>query len=360
MPEPIVILDPRSEKRNGRSRVSAWVDGHEVWFETEDAKLSCTGEAFGSAFLIPALSANRELIIGATTSTQWMGSASDIADVVTDWWDWENIPPLALERRPTARQSDDVALLFTGGVDSFHTLLESGLPISTLINVQGFDVSLADTQRIASSTADVRRIAETLGIRAISVRTNLRGHPTFAEATWEQSHGGALFAVGHLLRSSVGVLAISSSVQRSSIRPWGSDWRIDRFFSSEALTVEHFGDKVWRFDKLEQIANDPLVRRYLRVCWEYRSAEANCSYCDKCLRTMITLQGLGRLDGSERFDNGPIAERIRANPPIVGPGNRREYLVMLERGLDPDIAAAIEEALDRSVAPSPVTTEYES
>lgn len=360
MPEPIVILDSHAESTNGRSRVSASVDGAEVWFETEDAELSCSGEAFGSAFLIPALSADRELIIGATTSTQWMGSASDIADVITDWWDWEYTPPLALERRPTARQSDDIALLFTGGVDSFHTLLESGPRISTLINVQGFDVSLADTQRIASSTADVRRIAESLGIRSVSVRTNLRSHPTFAKATWERSHGGALFAVGHLLRSSVGVVAISSSVQRSSIRPWGSDWRIDRFFSSEAVTIEHFGERVWRFEKLQQIANDPLVRRYLRVCWEYRSAEPNCSHCDKCLRTMITLQELGLLDSSKRFDSGPIAERIRTNPPIRGPGNRREYLVMLERGLEPEIAAAIEEALDRSVAPSPVTTDYDS
>ena len=218
----------------------------------------------------------------------------------------------------------------------------------------------ASTYRSATQTASLpqrkipRSIAADLGLRCVVVQTNLRSHPAYEPVSWERTHGGALISIAHLLRDVIGRVFISSSAHRSVTRAWGSDRRIDRYWSSTSLTVSHIGDNLWRHEKLERIAHHPLVRRYLRVCWEHLTAEPNCSRCDKCVRTMLTLDRAGALDVSDRFEGGSIAERLDALPIARGPGNRREYMVMLENEADPRIAQALADLLERSPAPSSV------
>jgi len=324
------------------------VDGHQVWFETSGADLSISAEAFGCAFLIPAVAMGRQLIIEAPASARWMKNADKALDVVTAWWGWPKILPIATGVQERDRESDRVGLCFTGGVDSFFTLLEGTHAVSTVINVQGYDIPVSDTERLASSEADVRMIAGALDLDVIVVRSNLREHPTFAEISWVMTHGGALAAIGHFLRSAIGTLVISSSAHRQVPRPWGSDWRLDPHWTSDALVVEHFGEAFWRFEKLEQIAAQSLVREHLRVCWEHRSHEPNCSMCEKCLRTMITLRSLDLLEDSPRFDGGPIAERLTTIRQIKASGNRRELALMIEQESDAEIAASMQHLLDRS------------
>jgi hypothetical protein len=324
------------------------VDGREVWFESDGADLSIAGEAFGCAFLIPAVATDRRLIVEATASATWMDNADRALGVVTDWWEWPKLMPIMNGLEDRERVSDRVGLCFTGGVDSFFTLLEGPHDVAALITVHGFDILISDTDRLASSEADIRRVAEALDLDVIVVRTNLREHPTFAAISWETTHGSALAAVGHLLRSTIGTLVISSSAHRTVPRPWGSDWRLDPHWTSDALVVEHFGEMFWRFEKLERIAADPLVRENLRVCWEHRSDEPNCSMCEKCLRTMITLESLDLLEGSPRFDAGPIAQRLESIPEIRANGNRREFGLMMDKESDPEVASAVRELLERS------------
>lgn len=70
-----------------------------------------------------------------------------------------------------------------------------------------------------------------------------------------------------------------------------------------------------RVRKTELIADHPLSKRFLDVCWReflvnkygneayYDSGKLNCSRCDKCKRTMMALDLLGKLDGySDVFD----------------------------------------------------------
>lgn len=351
--ETTAVTEIADFKSRGVSGVSAQVNGFEVWFETSDADLLSSGEALGTAFLIPAMHMGHTLEINAPTDGEWTRNVTGIVDTVAGWWEVPACPP-APSQSAQRQSGGGVGLLFTGGVDSFFTLLESGISADSLVHVQGFDIPLSDSERVASAERGARAVAAALGIECIVVRTNLRSHPMFQRVSWERTHGGALISVGHLLRGVLGEVLLSSSAHRSATRTWGTDWRIDRFWSSAGLTVSHVGEGWWRHQKLERIAHHPLVRDHLRVCWEHRTEAPNCSECDKCLRTMITLQKVGALEDSPCFDNGPIAERIERLPVAHGAANRREYMLMIEDGLDQNIVRVVSDLLARSPTPSDV------
>lgn len=351
--EPMAITRLSSTTVAGQSRVTATVDEFDVWFESRDKELVPSGEALGTAFLIPALHADRRLRIDQPTDGQWARNVVGIVETVAQWWDTPLCPPAAFPNRPQ-HSSPGTGLFFTGGVDSFFTLLRSGRSIDYLIHVQGFDIPFSDATRLSSAEADARAAANALGIECVVVKTNLQAHPAYQSVSWERTHGGALVSIAHLLRRSMGRILISSSAHRTATRPWGSDRRIDPYWSSTALTVDHFGEDWWRFQKLEQIADHELVGQYLRVCWEHLTAAPNCSRCDKCVRTMITLAGAGLLEQSVRFEGTDVVDRIDALPAARGPANRREYMIMLEEEPDAAIQRAIADLLERSPAPSPV------
>ena len=55
-----------------------------------------------------------------------------------------------------------------------------------------------------------------------------------------------------------------------------------------------------RTDKIAEIADFPLAQKYLHVC---TAKETNCGYCEKCMRTLIAIDALGKLDNfRDSFD----------------------------------------------------------
>ncbi|MGH9766701.1 MAG: hypothetical protein ACREAB_04635, partial [Blastocatellia bacterium] len=212
-------------------------------------------------------------------------------------------------------RATQTALCFSGGVDSFHTLLSSGHTIHYLVFVIGFDVAMDDRVRFEAFEQSLRAVAAAVGARPIVVRTNLREHPAFAPVSWERTHGGALAAVGHLLSGAAGQLIISASQTHGQTTPWGSHWRTDRFWSSEKLQIVTVGGELHRYDKLREFAGEPLARDHLRVCWENRAPSGNCSRCEKCVRTRLVLADCGELDKYSVFDGADsLPEDVNALP----------------------------------------------
>ena len=57
------------------------------------------------------------------------------------------------------------------------------------------------------------------------------------------------------------------------------------------------------------VAELPVARQSLTVCTGVTPDGRNCSTCDKCLRTELTLEIAGHLDAfDERFDLGAFRE----------------------------------------------------
>ena len=74
--------------------------------------------------------------------------------------------------------------------------------------------------------------------------------------------------------------------------------------STEHLTFIADGQQYTRSQKTARIADYDLAQKALNVCVNARETTAkNCSYCPKCLRTLMTLESLGKLDNfSSAFD----------------------------------------------------------
>jgi len=313
----------------GVCRVSAGVDGAPLWFESADAALNPSPEAFASAMLVPAIDRGERLTLEEPVSSVWRSSVRQALSVFNQWWGYPELLPEPVHHPPEATRAAQTALLFTGGVDSFHTLLRSGYAIKYLVYALGFDIPLNDDERFKAFEPSLRAIAAATGATAVVIRTNLREHPAFAPVSWERTHGGALAALGHLLSGGAGQLLISASQTHSQTTPWGSHWLTDRFWSSERLQIINLGGELNRYDKLREIAAEPLARHGLRICWENLAPTGNCSRCEKCVRTRLVLAECGELEKYSVLDGaGSLLEDLNALP--HSNGIQLTYREMLE------------------------------
>ena len=141
---------------------------------------------------------------------------------------------------------------------------------------------------------------------------------------------------------------ISSSNPLVDNYPWGSRWDVDPQFSSATLQIQHFGAEFGRVEKLQSIAHEDLVRRYLRVCWENRSSDSNCGQCEKCVRTMLILEACGQLGSYPTFRGGQGLLDSLDRLPCVTYSNRPVYESLLAQGLSAPFSAAAKRLLARS------------
>jgi hypothetical protein len=284
------------------SRVSADVDGIPLWFESDDVNLAAAPEAFGSALLLVSLHHRRKLVIDAPVSATWVENIQKLFPIWRDWWGYKSIMPDLVSRADTAVMSETKALLFSGGVDSFYSVLNEPRH-DLLVSIHGFDIPLTDRARMEVLRASLHDVSKSIGARPVVFRTNFREHPVAGRGPlWERSHGGVLAAFGHLLSEHAGQLSVSSSYGMKNPLPWGSSFMTDQFFSSDRMRIRTVGMEVRREEKVPAIAHDPLVRKHLRVCWRNREGLVNCSRCGKCLMTMVSLAEAGVLDEFEIFD----------------------------------------------------------
>ena len=343
----ITVGIPRVEKLNGISRVTADVDETPLWFESADIELSASPEAFASALLFSSVHRRRTLVSQAPLSDVWIDNAALTMAAWREWWSYSPLPPIAERRPDSAASNPGSALMFSAGVDSYHSLLYGSNP-DLLVSVHGFDIPLCDSPRMETLRLALHETASARGIRPIVIRTNLREHPSGGRPIlWERSHGGALAGIGHLLSEQIGRLIISASWFRPDEQPWGSHTRTDPLFSTNGLLVDHYGIDVPREEKVEAVARNRIALKHVRVCYKNVDGAVNCSRCEKCVVTMLHLMEHGVLHESETFDGRDLSSRVGALPFLniyYNIANR-----ILERGkLDPGVDRALAKVVARS------------
>jgi hypothetical protein len=349
-PGPLRITNLSAACTDGVSRVSADVDGRPLWFASSDAALEASAEGFASALLIPALAKGRRLEIDAPVCSQWHGHLDEITGVLHRWWGYPQVVPEMEVAVPTPPRSPGrTGLCFTGGADSFFSLLRAQDPIDVLVYVYDFDFHPKAPQRLPQFEPWLRRVARQSGSRAVVIRTNLKRHPALAGIPFMKTHGGALAAVGHVLSGEIGKLIISSSNPHSRNVPWGSHWELDELWASSRLDISHFGAVYSRPEKLQRIAHEWLVRKYLRPCWENIAGKLNCSVCEKCVRTQLALAICGALDDFPAFDQTePLWTRIAAIHKLSNRPMIRVYEQYLKMGMPLRLEQAVEALIRRS------------
>ena len=240
-------------------------------FASERALLAVP-EAVGSAFLFAAAAASRDLALPDPVDPRWRAGAGEAAALARRWWGWR-IPAVRGPEGVAGPPGQGVALCFTGGIDSFYSLLRADERPTELVFAVGYDVPLEDHVRRDALLPHLRAVADGVSLPLTVVETDLRRHPLFAAASWERTHGGAMAALGHL--TGVATLQISASATPGTEWPWGSHPDLDGLWSSTRTTIRHVGFGPTRFAKAAAVATSPLVRQHLKVCWERRTATGN-------------------------------------------------------------------------------------
>lgn len=333
----IRIENISKRKEGGTCIVSATVAGEEVWFSSSDSDLVASPEAFLSAFLIVAQLSKDRLGCKQPVCKRWLKNSRKLLAITNGWWKSKTKRPLVPvhangKRRKWFRKT---ALFFTCGVDSFYTLHHYPKRIHALVNVHGYDIALSNAARQKVASESLRAVAKARRIPLIEIRSNLREHSYFKSAKWDLSHGGAIAAAAHLLGGRYHDFVLSSSTRSGDTREWGSTWQFDRFWSSETVAFNSWGETLSRAEKAGLIAGEPLLKQHLRVCWQSKEPAANCGVCPKCTRTMVALEWSGKLDGlKQRFEEHPslvdavsswkplpIASPAELDPVLTEPGS---------------------------------------
>jgi hypothetical protein len=214
------------------------------------------------------------------------------------------------------RPPEPAGLLFSGGVDSFYSMVrlhQVGHPLSLLINVNagahGTGRELVDLRfervcRVASEAALEASLVDTNFHEVLEV-PHLHAWPIRNLPAATILHG----AVDGLM-SSTSRAFHEVSLERVDAYIGNAGAGVVSCLAWSAMPVTEVGYDATRFQKLRLVADDPLAQRHLDVCVDgaYQLAASprdpvNCGRCAKCAWTILALDRLGRLDAfRDRFD----------------------------------------------------------
>ncbi|MGQ0765616.1 MAG: hypothetical protein ACT4OZ_08120 [Gemmatimonadota bacterium] len=342
-----------------RERSARANEGERVWFEVDSGIFpSPSGDAFVAAMAPLAATLSESIVTDAPVDELLRAGVTEVSRVWRSWYPATAVVGVDAPQSTAAPSRGRTAAFFTGGVDSFFTILRhragegtpSTLQIDDLVYVHGFDLPLDATAGFRRVRDSLGRAAEQLEARLVCVATNLR-ETAFARTDWSRlSHGAALAGVAHAIGSRYDTVLIASSAGYRDLRFWGSHPLTDPMFSSSSTRIVHDGAAAMRTEKTEYVAPSAIAQRHLRVCWKSLDG-GNCGRCNNCYRTMMALDAIGVLDKFVTFEASAL-DYVRARRIFC----RHDYdtrqfgyvLDLARRNGRSDIATAVQAALEGS------------
>jgi polysaccharide pyruvyl transferase WcaK-like protein len=271
-----------------------------VWMRTE-SPLTPNADAALAVAAMPAMRHGGRLRMSDPVSPRMLRGQREFQAVQRAWsLDWPFTEPLQeVEVEAPVREVGAIApkgraaAFFSGGVDSWVTLLENP-DVTDLIFVRGFDLAHAGPHALLADGIEERlRAAAAETERPLHVvTTNLR-EMSDRHVPWDIYYGCALNSVALFLGPLFDRILIASDADYEVQGRWGTNWLIDQLWGTEDLEIVDDGGRHSRMDRLRRLAEDPVACRSLRVCWENPDRTYNCGRCQKCLMTLIPLEAIG-------------------------------------------------------------------
>ncbi len=279
---------------------------------------------------------------------------------------FEALPPIG-ELAPALPLVTDKKLgaFYSGGVDSLFSLVRhtqgrsaepgAAVPKEVSYALHMFHREVPEAPETFAAEAETLKTgAAKLGATFIPIVTNIM---TFDRLWWDwyapAAHGTALASIAHVLSGELDTVLIGSTYTHGLLIPWGSHPMTDPLLSAPSLRVVHDGSTYTRVEKTLEIAQSPEALASLNVCDTIVKdvGYVNCSNCQKCLRTMITLDLAGKAsnEACPSFDWTNYAPRqfselfLRKGSAIFA----REIYDEAEALGRSDIATATADALER-------------
>lgn len=315
------------------------------------------------SLLYPAMLLGRDIRIEADLSPYLLNNArNDLMHLVRNYHPTASqitieagvpsAPPAKLDRQ-------DVVTGFSCGVDSFATVLKymssevpdgARLTGASLYQV-GALVGAKDLSIIHDALARIRPVVDDLGLVLYSLASNMED--LYTEVLRQKRLGITRFAKSVSFRNAAATLVFQKAISvylasgNLSYRyaTYGQaptvsslDAVLQPLFSTESLQFQCGVAGLGRREKLAYIAGSPMVQKHLDVCVrpvDMRYGDnlyRNCGTCEKCIGTLISLEGLGMLDKfGDAFDleayganRKELYRKYRAQTLSSGAPHRRE------------------------------------
>ena len=222
-------------------------------------------------------------------------------------------------------------LFFSGGVDSFYSLINLHKERPLLCTLWGSDIFLQDKSGWVNVVSQVVETAEEFGLEYMFVKTSFRNilnydflNTNFAKPNRENwwhgfQHGIAILAHAAPITYRFGIrrVYLAASVSMKSVEDFtcASTPVIDNNVKFCGCSCIHEGFENSRNDKIRKICNYSEVTNRkitLRVCWEQRNG-FNCCVCEKCARTYMAIFAEGFEPEKYGFDlSDEVYRKVRS------------------------------------------------
>jgi hypothetical protein len=310
-------------------------------------------DALVAAALQPAMVVGEALCVEGSVSSRLLSSVPTIQDVFESWAPSRFHPVTVVAPARPSNASDSssgVAAFFTGGVDSFFTVLTHADELDALVFVHGFDIALEATAHRQRVAVALRAAADQLGLPLLEVETDVRAFSDDYVDWRDEYHGAALASVALLLAPTFRRVYIPASMTYASLAPLGSHPLVDPLWSTEDVELVHDGCEANRLDKLRILGRSTVAGEWLRVCAQSHTGAYNCGCCEKCLRTSVAIRALGLEDhfrSLPKLDREGIRDLRRRGVAGSGATWTHSLRALEASGSDPELARAVRAARRR-------------
>lgn len=341
------------------------LDGSKLWLryppEFHDY-LSSSADPWIAMLLWPAMRLGRDLHVDAVASSKLVEAAPTLMAIM-HCWDARLKP---VEVRPEATScyreaGTAVASFFSGGVDSFYSALKhtapetpAGARITHLVSARGLDIRLCDEALWTRVRSRLRDAAAQIGCTWVECSTNVREVVPEELVGWFMYYGAVLAGIGLGVQGLWNTVLFPAGLTYAEMYASGSHPLLDRLWSTESIRIVNDGAEATRVEKIvSRIAQSEVALEHLRVCWRNPDGRYNCGLCEKCIRTMVSLQIAGVLDRCRSFDY-PLAYRRISRVTLTSTAQRtamiQNYQAAQAVGVDPLLILALKRCVDPSLA----------
>lgn len=207
------------------------------------------------------------------------------------------------------KADEEVAAFFSGGVDSFDTLIAHAKEYPTLVTLLGADIKFSDAEGWERVSKHALETAKQFQCKNLFIASSFRLFlnegalsqivmPLANDGWWHGfQHGIGIIshAAPYVYLHKLKRIYIASSFSNKYKFTCASDPTIDNYLHMGKCVTVHDGFKFSRQDKIRRICE--YSRRtgipiQLRVCWE-SSGGKNCCACEKCYRTICAILAEG-------------------------------------------------------------------
>lgn len=258
-----------------------------------------------------AMRYDEPLHVDGTVDPVTIANAAKAQEILHGWYPRLGLIDVTATDLAERTPATGVGCFFSGGVDSFYSVLRHRDRITHLVFAHGFDIPIDNEDLGERARVAARQAALALEKPLIEVSTNLR-QLSNTRVEWQtEYHGAALATVGHALGDLLGELIIPGSYAEADLHPWGTHPDLDKWWSGSGVRFEHDAVDVTRPEKVRALAEHQVALDHLRVCFKNKNNAYNCGRCEKCLRTMIALASAGALEQCKTLPTHIDASAVR-------------------------------------------------